>query len=132
MFHKTKKNLMEKNSPSSRATKSSFVRRLANFGNVSLFSSSGNKHIFRAYPSTLKIAKLCFETTATHSRIIWSAQLSFLLLWGTGTGFVGVLPLLLIFDLPENTTLHTETMLKTALQLLDTAFTTRFKAKCQQ
>ena len=58
---------MEKNSPSWRATKSSFVGRLANFGNVSLFSSRGNKHVFRAYPSTLKIAKLCFETTALAS-----------------------------------------------------------------
>ena len=59
-------------------------------------TSRGNKHIFRAYPSTLKIAKLCFETTAAHSTIIWSARLGFLLLReaGTdGTGFVGVLPL---------------------------------------
>ena len=28
------------------------------------------KHIFRAYPSTLKIAELRFETTAAHSTII--------------------------------------------------------------
>ena len=76
-------------------TKSSFIRRSANFGNVSPFSSTsrGNKHIFRAYPSTLKIAKLCFETTAAHSTIIWSARLGFLLLREAGTGFVGVLPL---------------------------------------
>ena len=56
-------------------------------------TSRGNKHIFRAYPSTLKIAKLCFETTAAHSTIIWSARLGFLLLREAGTGFVGVLPL---------------------------------------
>ena len=76
-------------------TKSSFIRRLANFGNVSPFSSTGrgNKHLFRAYPSTLKIAELCFETTAAHSIIIWSAQLGFLPLREAGTGFVGVLPL---------------------------------------
>ena len=76
-------------------TKSSFIRRSANFGNVSPFSSTsrGNKHIFRAYPSTLKIAELCFETTAANSTIIWSARLGFLPLREAGTGFVGVLPL---------------------------------------
>ena len=76
-------------------TKSSFVRRSANFGNVSPFSSTirGNKHIFRPYPSTLKIAELCFETTAANSTIIWSARLGFLPLREAGTGFVGVLPL---------------------------------------
>ena len=76
-------------------TKSSFIRRSANFGNVSPFSSSrrGNKHIFRVYPPTLKIAELCFETTAANSTIIWSARLGFLLFREAGTGFVGVLPL---------------------------------------
>ena len=58
---------MEKDSPSSETTKSSFFSRLANFGNVSPFLES--KHIFRAYPSTRKIAELCFETTAAHSTI---------------------------------------------------------------
>ena len=74
-------------------TKSSFIRRSANFGNVSPFSSTsrGNKHIFRAYPSTLKIAELCFETKAANSIIIWSARLGFLPLREAGTGFVGVL-----------------------------------------
>ena len=64
-------------------------------GNVSPFSSSsrGIKHIFRAYPSTLKIAEPCFETTAAHSTIIWSARIGFLPLREAGTGFVGVLPL---------------------------------------
>ena len=76
-------------------TKSSFIRRSANFGNVSPFSSTSrsNKHIFRAYPFTLKIAELCFETTAANSTIIWSARLGFLPLREAGTGFVGVLPL---------------------------------------
>ena len=58
--------------------------------------------------------------------------LGFLPLRGAGTGFVGVLPLALAFDLPENTTLHRETTLKTALELLDTEFTKRFEAKCRQ
>ena len=58
--------------------------------------------------------------------------LGFLPLRGAGTGFVGVLPLALAFDLPENTTLHRETTLKTALELLDKEFTKRFEAKCRQ
>ena len=49
-----------------------------------------------------------------------------------GTGFVSVLPLPLIFDLPENTTFHGETTLETSLELLDVAFNTRFEAKCRQ
>ena len=44
-----------KNSPSSRATKSSFVGRMANFGNVSLFSSKGNKHVSELIHSLLKL-----------------------------------------------------------------------------
>ena len=35
--------------------------------------------------------------------IICSTWLGFLPLWGAGTGFVGILPLLLILELPENT-----------------------------
>ena len=64
------KTLVEKNSPSSRTKRSSFIRRSANSGNVSPFSSRHNKNIFRAYPSTVKIADLCFETTAAHSTIM--------------------------------------------------------------
>ena len=107
---------MEKDSYSSTTTKSSFIRRSASFGNTSPFSSRGNKHIFRAYPSTLKIAELCFETTAAHSTIIWSDWLGFLPLWGTGTVYCHFHSFI---DLPENTTLYTETMLKTALELLE-------------
>ena len=70
-------------------------QKAANFCNVSPFSSTsrGNRHIFRAYPPTLKIAELCFETTAAHFTIIWSGRLSFLPLPEAGTGFVSVLPL---------------------------------------
>ena len=87
--------LVKKDSASSTTTKSSFIRTSANFGNVSPFSSTsrGNKHIFRAYPSSHKIDELCFETTAAYSTIICRAQLSFLPLREAGTGFVGVLPL---------------------------------------
>ena len=56
--------------PSSRTTKSLFFSRLAHFGNVSPFLvGATNRHIFRAYPSTRKIAELCFKTTAAHSTI---------------------------------------------------------------
>jgi len=95
--------LVEKDSPSSRTTKSqSFsLSRSANFLSV-------RQHIFRAYPFTLKIAKLCFETTAVHSTIIPDLQLSeapgsFGFLphaRGAGTGLVGVLTLTLVFDPP--------------------------------
>ena len=47
--------LVEKDSPASRITKSSFFSRSANFGNVSPF------HILLPYPSTHKVAELCFE-----------------------------------------------------------------------
>ena len=52
--------LVEKDSPSSMKTKSSFFSRSANFGNVSP-SGRRNKYIFRAYSSTHKITELCFE-----------------------------------------------------------------------
>ena len=56
------------------------------------------------------------------------------LYWHTasGTGFVSLLTLPLNFGLPENTTLHKETTLKSISELLDEAFTTRFEAKCRQ
>ena len=68
--------LEEKDSPSSTTTKSSVFSRSANFLNFSLFLVGAcNKHIFRAYPSTLKIAELCFEATAAHSAIIRGTRL---------------------------------------------------------
>ena len=94
------------------------------------FFCRDNKHIFRAYPFTLKIAELSFETPAGltfYNKLKHLARLS--PPRGAEIGFVGVLPLPLICDLPENTALHTETTHKTALELLDTAFSTRFEAK---
>ena len=87
--------LVEKDSPSSRTTKSSFFSRLANFGNVSP-PGSRHKHIFRAYASTRKIAELCFETTARHSTIylkrlalsafsLFEEQAQALICWRTAT-----------------------------------------------
>ena len=61
-------------------TKSSFIRRLANFGNVSLFSSTGrgNKHLFIAYPSTLKNCRTVFwnNSCTFYNYLKRSAQLS--------------------------------------------------------
>ena len=57
-----RENVVEKVSPSSRTTTTTFF----------LFHLS---HIFSFYPSTLEIAELCFETTASHSTIILSAWL---------------------------------------------------------
>ena len=122
---------MKKDSLSWRTTKSLFIRRSANLVNVSPFSSRGN--IFRAYQSTLKIIKLCFETTAQHSAIYYLTHLARLspslrsrnrLCWHTATSTH--------FWSSKNTTLPMETMHKTALELLDTVFTTRFEAKCKQ
>ena len=109
--------------------------RSANFGNVS--PGRHNKHIFRAYPSTLlKIAELCFEILQFIRSAALSAYSLFRLL-GAGTGFVGVLPLPLIFDprlyilhFTIYTTFHREAMLKISFELLDTA--SRFEAKCRQ
>ena len=61
------------------------------------FSDRRNEPIFRAYPSTLKIAELCFEIL----QFIRSAALSAYSLFEDQTQvFVGVLPLPLIFDPP--------------------------------
>ena len=71
------KNLMEKNSPSSRATKSSFVGRLANFGDVSLFSSRGNKHVSELIHSLLKLPNCVWNNSRTfYNYLKCSAQLS--------------------------------------------------------
>jgi len=105
------------------------AKETINTQDVDSFSGRRNKHILRDYPSTRKIAELCFETTAAHSTIhpkrsalstfsIFEEQAQALL--------VVVLPLPLSFDPPLNilhftvyTTFHREATLKTALELLD-------------
>ena len=67
--------LEKKDSPSLTTTKSSVFSRSASFLNFSPFLVGATKHIFRAYPSTLKIAELCFEATAAHSAIIRGTRL---------------------------------------------------------
>ena len=106
-------------------------QKVSNLVNISPFSSRGN--IFRAYQSTLKIIELCFETTAEHCAIYYLKRLARLspslrsrnrLCWHTATSTH--------FWSSKNTTLPMETMHETALEWLDTTFTTRFEAKCKQ
>ena len=83
--------LVEKDSPSSRTTNSSFFSWSANFGNVSPFlSGRRNKHIFRADPSTHKIAELCFEIlqsirSARLFRLTAPSRSRYRLCWRTAT-----------------------------------------------
>ena len=97
--------LVEKDSPSSRTTKSSFFSRSAHFGNVSSF-------LVRA--------------TNTFSQLIPPGSFGFLPLRGAGTGFLVLLPLprtidppLCILHFTIYTIFHREVTLKTALELLD-------------
>ena len=102
--------------PSSRTTKSLFFSRLAHFGNVSPFLvGATNRHIFRAYPSTRKIAELCFKTTAAHSTIYpkRSALSAFSLFEEQAQACCRTATSTIY------TTFHREATLKTALELVD-------------
>ena len=126
--------LVEKDSPSSRTTESSFFSRLANFGNVSPFLVGATNTFSELIHPLIKLPN-CVLKFYNLSEALGSFGL--LPLRGAGTGFVGVLPLPLIFyprlyilHFTIYTTFHREAMLKTALELLDTA--SRFEAKCRQ
>ena len=80
------------------------------------FSGKRNKHIFWAYPSTLKIAELYFEVL----QFIRSTQLFPL----TPSSRRHILHFTIY------TIFYTEATLKAALELLDTS--SRFEAKCRQ
>ena len=115
---------MEEDSPSSRATESSFVRRPANFGNVSPFLVGATNIFSELIHPFLKLLKCVLKqqphilhSSSPRSRHRLCRRAT------TSTHF---------FYLPENTRLHREKTLKTALKLLHTAFTTRFEAKCRQ
>ena len=97
--------------------------------------SRSNKHIFRAYPSTSKIAELCFETTAAHSTIhpkrsalsafsLFEEQAQALLSY---YHFLSFLILHYIYYISLYTTFHREPTLKTALELRDYSFKSRQK-----
>ena len=101
--------LVEKDAPSSRTMKSSFFRRLDSFGDVSPFLV-GETTIFLELIHPPLISQNCVVKQQPQlSQALGS--FSFLPFLGAGTGFFSVLPL--IFDLPENTALHREMMLKT-------------------
>ena len=111
--------LVEKDSPSSRTTKSSFFSRSANFGNVFPFLVGPTNTFSELIHPLLKLPN-CVLKFYNLSEALGSFGL--LPLRGEGTGFVGVLPLPLIFDPPlyilhsiSLYTLHREATLKTAL-----------------
>ena len=91
--------LVEKDSPSSMKTKSSFFSRSANFGNVSPFRVGATNTFFEPIHLLIKLPN-CVLKFYYFSEALGSFGL--LALLGAGTGFVGVLPLPLIFDPPHS------------------------------
>ena len=89
---------MEKDSPSSRTTKSSFFNRSANFGNVSPFLVGATNTFSELIHPLIKLPN-CVLKFYNLSQALGSL-ISFLPLHGAGTGFVGVLLLPLVFDPP--------------------------------
>ena len=88
---------MEKDSPSSRTTKSSFFNRSANFGNVSPFLVGATNTFSELIHPLIKLPN-CVLKFYNLSEALGSFGL--LPLRGAGTGVVGVLPLPLIFNPP--------------------------------
>ena len=93
----TLETLVEKDSPSSRTTRSSFFSRSANFGNVSPFLVGATNTFSELIHPLIKLPN-CVLKFYNLSEALGSFGL--LPLRGAGTGFVGVLPLPLIFDPP--------------------------------
>ena len=89
--------LVEKDSPSSRTTKSSFFSRSAHFGNVSPFLVGATNTFSELIHPLIKLPN-CVLKFYNLSEALGSFGL--LPLRGAGTGLVGVLPLPLIFDPP--------------------------------
>ena len=115
--------LVKKDSPSSRTTKSSFFSRSANFGNVSPFLVGATNTFSELIHPLIKLPN-CVLKFYNLSEALGSFGL--LPLRGAGTGFVGVLPLPLIFAPPlyvlhftTYTAYHREAALKTALEFVD-------------
>ena len=88
--------LVEKDSPSSRTTKSSFFSRSANFGNVSPFLVGATKTFSELTHPLIKLPNCVLKFCNYPTRSLGSFGLPHLR--GAGTGFVCVLPLPLIFD----------------------------------
>ena len=87
---------MEKDSPSSRTTKSSFFSRSAHFGNVSPFLVGATNTFSELIHPLIKLPN-CVLKLYNLSEALGAFNL--LPLRGAGTGFVGVLPLPLILIL---------------------------------
>ena len=90
---------MKRDSPSSMTTKSSFFSRSANFGNVSPFLLGATNTFSEPIHLLIKLPN-CVLKFYYLSEALCSFGL--LPLLGGGTGFVGVLPLPLIFDPPHS------------------------------
>ena len=88
--------LAEKDSPSSRTTKSSFFSRSANFGDVSPFLVGATNTFPELIHSLMKLPNSVLKFYNL-SEALGSSRLP---LREAGTGFAGVLPLPLIFDPP--------------------------------
>ena len=91
---------MNKDSPSLRKMKSLFFRRWANFGNVSPFLVGATNIFSELIHPLLKLN--CVVKQHPHILQLSEAlsSFNFLPLQGADTGFVYILPLPLIFDLP--------------------------------
>ena len=107
--------VVEKDSPSSRTTKSSFFSCSANFGNVSRFLVGATNTFSQLIYPLIKLPN-CVLKFYNLSEALGSFGL--LPLRGAGTGFVGVLPLPIIFDPPLSILhFHREaTLIVTALE----------------
>ena len=119
---------MEKDSPSSRTTKSSFFGRSAHFGNVSPFMVGATNPFSGLIHPLVKLPNCVLKQQPHFLQFVTEAlgSFGFLPVQGAGTGFVVVLPLPHIFDPPLYslhftiyTTFHWEARLKSALELLD-------------
>ena len=117
---------MEKDSPSSRTTKTSFFSESPNFRNVSPFLVGATNTFSELIYPLVELPNCVLKQQPHILQFIPSARLFRLSFSGADTGFVVVLPLPLIFDPPLYilhftiyTTFHREATLKTALELLD-------------
>ena len=106
--------LVEKDSPSSRTTKSSFFSCLANFGNVSRFLVGATNTFSELIHPLINLPNCVLKFYNLSEALSSFGLLPFR---GAGTGFVGVLPLPFIFDPPLCILhFHREATLKTALE----------------
>ena len=119
--------LVEKDSPSSRTTKSSFFSRSAHFGNVSPFLVGATNTFSELIHPLIKLPNCVLKfynlSEALGSFSSFPSRSRHRLCWCTATSTH-------FWSSTLYTTFQRETMLKTALELLDTS--SRFEAKCRQ